>query len=300
MHNTIASVILLLTFSFSTFAEVSLVAPDSNWKPLYDVIDTDLQTILEKTLNNNSQWRQLIKQKRMAVGVVDMSGDLPRYARVNGSVMMYAASLPKIAILLGAYASFEDGSLKETDAIHKDLTDMIRVSSNQAATRVIDQVSMKKIQSVLADPKYGLYNEERGGGLWVGKRYASTGIRRGDPLYNISHGATVTQVCRFYYLLAQGKLVSPERSKQMLADLADPRLHHKFVSQLDQLAPKAEVFRKSGSWKNFHSDSVMVWGKEWRNYILVAIVESPNGETIIRQILPAVESVIKQSSGKSD
>ncbi|VUD62732.1 hypothetical protein TDB9533_03100 [Thalassocella blandensis] len=293
---TLFSLALLLACAHATAWQngEAFVPNNTNWKPLYNMVDLELQADLEKKLNSNPQWRQLIAKKRLAVGVVDMSGKQPKFARVNGNIMMYAASMPKIAILLTAYAAFEDGSLEETESIHQDLSDMIRVSSNDAATRVIDAVGLPKIQEVLTDPRYGLYNEERGGGLWVGKRYAKTGSRLGDPLHNISHGATVTQTCRFYYMLAQGKLVSIERSGQMLADLADPKLHHKFVSQLDKLAPQAQVFRKSGTWKNSHSDSVMVWGNEWRNYILVAMVESPNGSKIIENIVPAVESVLQR------
>jgi beta-lactamase class A len=211
--------------------------------------------------------------------------------------MMYAASLPKIAILLAAYASFEDGSLAETDAYHTDLTDMIRVSSNGAATRMLDAVGMAKLEAVMRDPQFGFYDEARGGGLWVGKRYASSGVRRGDPLFNISHGATVTQVCRFYYQLAMGHLISPERSAQMLSDLADPGIHHKFVAAIERRAPRARIFRKSGTWRNWHADSVLVRGPNWRNYILVALVESSNGETILRELVPAAETVLQHRPG---
>jgi beta-lactamase class A len=265
---------------------------DSEWKPLYERVDPALQAALEQRLNSNPEWAKLIRQKKMAVGVVDMSANVPRFARVNGNQMMYAASLPKIAILLAAYVSFEDGSLAETADMHADLANMIRVSSNSAATQLIDRIGMKKIQTVLRDPRYGFYDEKRGGGLWVGKRYAASGPRVGDPMHNISHGATATQVCRFFYLLATGRLISPERSAAMLSDLADPRLHHKFVSQIDERAPNARMFRKSGTWKQWHSDAIMVQGQAWRNYILVALVESEQGESIVRRVLPAVEELI--------
>ncbi len=262
------------------------------WQPLYERVDPELQRSLEDRLAQNPEWARLIGRKQMAIGVVDLSGDTPRFARVNGNQMMYAASLPKIAILLAAYVSFEDGSLEETVEVHEDLANMIRVSSNSAATRLIDRIGMKKIQSVLRDPQFGLYDEKRGGGLWVGKRYASAGPRVGDPMHGISHGATATQVCRFFYLLASGRLISPERSAMMLEDLVDPRLHHKFVSQIDERAPKARIFRKSGTWKQWHSDAVLVQGTVWRDYILVGLIESPNGEMILRQVLPAVEELI--------
>lgn len=282
--------------NFLLVLALSLLGPAASamddWQPLYDVVDAELQSSLEKRLAQNPEWARLIARKKMAIGIVDMSGDTPRFARVNGNHMMYAASLPKIAILVAAYVAIDDGSLQETEQLRKDLGDMIRVSSNPAATRVLDAVGMKKLQAVMKDPKYGFYDEQRGGGLWVGKRYAAAGPRVGDPLYNISHGATATQVCRVFYLLANGRLINPARSAMMLEDLADPRLHHKFVSQLEERAPNAKMYRKSGTWKQWHADAIMVQGTRWRDYILVGLVESDNGEKILRQVLPAVEELI--------
>lgn len=282
---------------FATAAAIGLILAAthgraSDWEPLYDRYDADFQAALESRLDTNKQWRSLIRGKKMAVCLVDMNEEAPRFARVNGNHMMYAASLPKIAILLGAYASFEDGSLTRTDENRADLDSMIRVSSNAAATRMMDKVGMEKIQAVLQDPQYGLYDRKRGGGLWVGKRYAKDGPRKGDPLYGISHGATATQVCRFFYLLATEKLISRQRSREMLEHLVDPRLHHKFVSQLDERAPEASVYRKSGSWRRWHADAVLVKGQRWRNYVLVGLVEHQNGEQILRQLLPAVEELM--------
>ncbi len=282
--------LVMLMFLSAMLAPV--VAEADDWQPLYESVDPELQKALEARLSMNPEWKRLIARKKMAIGLVDLSGDAPRFARVNGNEMMYAASLPKIAILIAAYVSFEDGSLKETPEIRKDLGDMIRVSSNSAATRMIDRIGMRKIQSILKDPKYGFYDENRGGGLWVGKRFASAGPRIGDPIHNISHGATATQVCRVFYLLSEGRLISPERSDQMLADLVDPRLHHKFVSQVEALAPDAQMYRKSGTWKQWHADAIMVRGSLWRDYILVGLVESEKGESILRQVLPVVEELI--------
>ena len=79
----------------------------------------------------------------------------------------------------------------------------------------------------------------------------------------------------------------------MLEDLSDPALHHKFVYSLDRIAPNAKLYRKSGTWRRWHSDSIMVRGKKWRNYILTAMVESPDGENILRKLVPLVEQTIK-------
>jgi len=270
-----------------------LRVPDHEWRPLYESVDLALQSRLEHALQRHKGWRTLIQKRKMAVGVVDLSDPKrPSFARVNGRVMMYAASLPKIGVLLAAYVSFEDGSLKKTPEIQADLIAMIRTSSNQAATRLIDLIGFQKIEAVLRDPRFELYDEERGGGLWVGKCYAKKGARCPEPLTGLCHAATVTQVCRFYYLLATGRLISPQRSHEMLDILSDPGLHHKFVHTLEKRAPRARLFRKSGTWKIWHSDSVLVWGENWRRYILASMVESYAGEQILRELVPAVEEVL--------
>ncbi len=264
---------------------------------LRDQVDPSLESALTKRLMSNNKWKALINNKHMAVGLVDLSDpNKAKYARVNGNEMMYAASLPKIAILLAAMDAIENGEMMQTAEIKNDLNLMIARSDNAASTRMIDRLGYQKIEDVLTDEKYELYDEDYGGGLWVGKRYARSGERNPDPLLGLSHAATVSQVCRYYYLLAHGKLVTPERSKEMLEILDDPKLHHKFVNTLDQVAPKAKVYRKSGSWQTYHSDSVLVWGPK-RKYILVALINDAEGEYILRKLVMAVEDVLKVPNG---
>ncbi|WP_313791650.1 MULTISPECIES: serine hydrolase [Flavobacteriaceae] len=259
-------------------------------------MDNSLQANLEEEILSNEIWSQLISQKKMAIGIVDLSDpERVRFARLNGNYMMYAASLPKIAILLSAMDAIEKGELTETPEVKKDMRLMISKSDNAASTRMIDRIGYAKIESVMTDPNYEFYDENSGGGLWVGKRYGGGGDTNREPLKQLSHAASVTQVCRFYYLLANGKLVNEKRSKQMLSIMENPELHHKFVNTLDMIAPTARLFRKSGSWKTYHSDSILVWGKESnRRYILVALVDDPDGEQIIRNLVKPVEKVLKK------
>ena len=270
---------------------------DAKIKPLRKLVDSSLQLNLESELRANAEWRKLITEKKMSVGVVDLSNpESVRFARINGNYMMYAASLPKIAILLAAMDAIEKGELKETIEVKKDMRLMISKSNNQASTRMIDRVGYKKIEEVMTHPKYAFYDEETGGGLWVGKRYGGGGNTNREPLKNLSHAASVTQVCRYYYLLANGKLVNEKRSKQMLDIMENPDLHHKFVNTLDEIAPNARLFRKSGSWRTYHSDSVLVWGEDQnRRYILVALVDDPNGEQIIRNLVRPIEKVLRKN-----
>jgi beta-lactamase class A len=270
-----------------------LLIPNEKWHPLQDSEDRQFQQTLEKHLQQNKLWASLIRQQKMAVGLVDLTNPArPKFAHVNGSEMMYAASLPKIAVLLAACESMEEGTLEETPDITEDLNNMIRYSDNRAATRLIDYLGFQKIESILRSSKYKLYDPSKGGGLWVGKRYASTGGRHPDPMEGLSHAATVDQVCRFYYLLATGRLITPERSQEMLEFLSNPGIHHKFVRSLDVIAPKAQLYRKSGTWRNWHSDSVLVWEDEGRHYILVGLIEHKQGGKILEELVPVVENVL--------
>ena len=265
-------------------------------KPLRELRDAGLQNNLEAEIKKNSKWKRLIDNKKMAVGLVDLRDiNNVRFASVNGKQIMYAASLPKIAVLLAAADALEKGELKETTAIESDMRQMISRSDNHAATRLIDLLGYEKIKDVLTDPAYKLYDEEDGGGLWVGKRYAKTGERFPEPLKGLSHAATADQVCRFYYLLIQGELVSFDRSKQMLDMMIDPELHHKFVNSIEKVRPNAKLFRKSGTWKNYHADSILVWGKKDR-FILVGLLQDDDGERILRQLVFNIEHVLDESN----
>ena len=301
LKGSLWSLLMIVSLSLSAQSEsgyyndLPLYKDGLHIKPLRSMVDERLENKLLRELRKNPEWAKLISEKKLAVGLVNLQNpDQVKFARVNGNEMMYAASLPKIAILLAAMDAFDKGELRETPEITEDLNAMICYSNNQASTRMIDRLGYDKIEEVLTDPRYELYDKEYGGGLWVGKRYASSGQRHPDPIKGLSHAATVSQVCRFYYLLAMGELVNLDRSRQMLDIMDDPALHHKFVNTLDQVAPKAKVYRKSGSWGNFHTDSVLVWGKDpKRRYILVALTESPDGEQIIRKMINVAERVLE-------
>jgi len=292
---------IVFTLTLLAFAiqaqELPYYAPNIIPEKLTQRLDGNLQFYLEEQLNKNPTWRKLIRDKRMAVGLVDLRDIYaPKFANINGNEMMYAASLPKIAVLLAATDAIEKGELKETETVKNDMRFMIAKSNNAATTRMIDRIGYKKIERVLTHSDYKLYDRNMGGGLWVGKRYAAQGARYPDPIKGLSHAATANQVCRFYYKLAKGELVNFKRSEQMLGYLENPQLHHKFINSLEKITPNARFFRKSGSWKTWHSDSVMVWDDEGRQYILVGMVEDAAGEQIMRDLVYAVEEALKDSN----
>lgn len=298
--SALVSAVLIMLFASglshaSDRPDLPAIVDGSDWLPLRQHVDADLQSRLRRQLETRREWKKLIAANKLAVGLVDLSNpSAPRYADVNGDVEMYAASLPKIAILLASFDQFQKGRLERTPELEEDLVAMIRTSSNRAATRMIDQLGgLATVNAVLQDSRYRFYDEDDGGGLWVGKRYAKRGPRLPDPLKGLSHAATVRQICRFYYQLATGRLISPQASAEMLEMLSKPGINHKFVKPLRERAPAARLYRKSGTWKHWHADSVLVWGTEWRRYILVALAESPKGEQILRRLVGVAEETLR-------
>lgn len=269
-----------------------LEAPVENIRPLKELHDQELQNKLNTILHSDNRWVALSNNQSLSIGIVDMLDPMhSRFAAINGDNMMYAASLPKIAILLASEDAINRGKLTETPEIRNDLRMMIAKSSNEAASRMINRVGIEHIASVLQDPSYNLYDKLNGGGLWVGKPYGKGGSRMGDPLKNLSHAASVMQVCKYYYMLAFGQLVSKDRSKEMLSLLSGPELHHKFVSVLDRVAPKATVYRKSGTWDSWHADSVLVWDEN-RRYIVVVLANDGGGEKILRDLMLKIDGAL--------
>ncbi|MCM5570087.1 class A beta-lactamase-related serine hydrolase [Burkholderiaceae bacterium FT117] len=247
--------------------------------------DAALQAGLERVVRELG-LEEAVRARRLALALVDATRPgAPRLAMINGDHMMYAASLPKIAILLGALAEAEDGRMPIDADLLAAMTNMIRYSSNEDATRVLRQVGEERLLEILQSPRFRLYDPELGGGLWVGKSYGRQSAYRRDPLHNFSHGATAFQVARLYYLLANDRLLAPPLNALMKDVLSNPGIRHKFVAGLEA-RPGGAVFRKSGTWRNHHADSVLVEHGAHR-YILVGIADDADGgEWLLRLAAP--------------
>jgi beta-lactamase class A len=277
-----------------------IILPEGQWRPLVQWQNAALQANLARSLNQRTLWRCLVAEDRMAVGLVDLA-DLvkPRFARINGNSMMPAASIPKLAVLLAAFQGFENRTLPQTPHMMLELNDMIRESSNSAAARLIERLGLHTIESLLFNPRYRFYDPRQGGGIWLGSTFSSSGERYPDPIKDLYLAATATQLCRFYYQLAYGRLINVKRSTQMLQVMSNPGLHDKFVSVLEQSLPPDRMFRKNGTLRTTHCDSVLVWGEGWRRYILVGLVEDSQGEQILRELVPVAEQVLRQNRGRN-
>jgi len=258
------------------FASMQVSADGMDGYPsLWESYDYGLQQQLEGVLKAQG-LDKAVRDKKLAVTLVDITDpEEPLVASVNGDTMLYAASLPKIAILLAAFVEIEQGDLVLDTDTRDSLTRMIRKSSNADATRMLNRVGKDRLLEILQDDEYNLYDERVNGGLWVGKEYGKSAAYRRDPLHHLSHGATAMQVAKFYYMMETGRLVNPELTKEMKAMLGNPGINHKFVKGLSSF-PGVKIFRKSGSWSRWHADSALVEANGHK-YIIVGLAENKSG-----------------------
>ncbi|MBM3813616.1 MAG: serine hydrolase [Acidimicrobiia bacterium] len=254
-------------------------------------VDAEMQYELEVNLRHMGLAAAL-EQKRLAVSLVDIT-DLqnPQYAGVNDRNMMYAASLPKIAIVLAGFERIKAGLMDYTPAVKEMFTNLIRFSSNTDASRAIQRIGFGFIANVLTSGAYRLYDPFLNGGLWIGKAYGGPNdYWRRDPMHNISHGATSLQVARFFLMLEQGRLAGPAYSAEIKEILSKPGINHKFVKGLSSIGVR-DVYRKSGTWKDAHCDAALV-EHDGRRYIAVALMKDDKGGEVLPQLIVKLDQIV--------
>lgn len=267
--------------SVPKFAEIQLGYTTSS--------DTGLQAQIEAVdARLRNKWGMTTGQT--AVGLLDLNRT--QLAMIHPDRIEYAASIPKIGILLAYFALDPDATRALTPQVRHELGLMIKQSSNELAAKYSRRLGLVRIREVLS--AYEFYDAARGGGLWVGKHYGPSDERVGDPVADHSHAATVRQVLRFYLLLEQGRLVTPQASATMRAIFASPDIPHvedKFVKGL--AGRGLEIRRKSGSWEDWWHDSAIITGTG-RHYILVALTRHPMGNSYLEGLAAAVDDLLAQ------
>ena len=226
--------------------------------------------------------------EQTAVGVLDLR--TVRLAMIHPDREEYAASVPKIGILLAYFQLHPEAATNLTTETRRELGLMAKASNNEMAAKFSRELGLKQIQAVL--DSYHFYDTNHGGGIWVGKHYGKGDERIGSPVANNSHAATVRQLLRYFLWLEQGKLVSPAASKTMREIFASPDIPHddiKFVKGLT--SRNVQIIRKWGSWQDWRHDSATITG-DGRHYILVALTKHPKGDEYLVAFAKAVDDAM--------
>src|SRR5690606_38738270 len=145
-------------------------------------VDPDLQQRIE-AIDTGLREQFEMTGEQTAVGVMDLRDG--RVAMIHPDRIEYAASVPKIGILLAWFELHPEAATELGDKTRHELALMAKNSSNEMAARFTQEMGLERVQEVLN--KYGFYDKARGGGIWVGKHYGLAEPRIGDPVADHSH-----------------------------------------------------------------------------------------------------------------
>lgn len=257
-------------------------------------VNEALQARLE-AIDGNLREKHGLTPEQAAVGLLDLRQH--HLAMIHPDRMEYAASVPKIGILLAYFHLHPEAATNLNAQTRHELGLMAKASSNEMATKFSQEMGLQQIQSVLNT--YRFYDTNHGGGLWVGKHYGKGGERIGDPLGDNSHAATVRQLLRYFLRLEQGTLVSPAASRTMREIFASPDIPHDDIKFVKGLAGRdVQIIRKWGSWQDWRHDAAVITGPK-RHYILVALTRHPKGDDYLVDLARAVDDLMQaRTAGK--
>src|SRR5438067_1698188 len=243
------TVVTVLACCVSCFAAAPASQPFRNYTLDFDSkTDPALQDKIEK-LDASLREKFGMTTEQTAVGVLDLLH--LRLAMIHPDREEYAASVPKVGILLAYFQLHPEAATKLDPKSQHELGLMAKASNNEMAAKFSHELGLKNIQKVLDDDHF--YDKDHVGGIWVGKHYGKGDERYLDPVGQNSHAATVRQLLRYFLLLEQDKLVSPEASKKMREIFESPDIPHddiKFVKALD--GRDVKIIRKCGTWEDWH------------------------------------------------
>ena len=248
-------------------------------------VDPAFQAKIEQ-IDAQVRAKHAIPAGQTDVGVLDLVHH--RLAMIRPDQEEYAASVAKVGILLAWFQLHPEPPDPQT---RHELGLMVKISSNEMATKFSRQIGMSEVQRVI--DWYGLYDVNTGGGIWFGKHYGPGGERAWDAYGNV-HGVTVRQLMRFWLMLDEGRLVSPQASQTMKEIFLSPDIPPDVIKFRKGLEGRdVQILSKTGSYDNWLHDSALITGPG-RHYILVGLTTNPCGDEYLEDLARAVDDLLQQ------
>src|SRR5262249_30880486 len=134
----------------------------------------ELQAFLDRTIEASLARDARLRDAKVRVAVLDLAhGDPPRLAQYHGDAPIYPASVVKFVYLMAAYRWQEEGKLRIEGEFDRELSEMIRESSNQATRKVFARLTDTGPGPELPAQAYGDFRARR---LAVKRWLTSLGI----------------------------------------------------------------------------------------------------------------------------
>ena len=195
--------------------------------------------------------------KDMKIAVVAYNLTTQEDVWVNGDDVFPAASLLKLGIMTAVFEDASAGKLKLTDSVQNDLSQMLTVSDNDAANRLMDQIGIDRVNKVLSI--YGLTDTKL-------SNHFSASSNSGEPVENET---TASDMEFLVELMATDQLVDKPSSAQMRELLGQTEDDSKLLRPIPS---NVNVDHKSGWYPGVAHDVGVVYAP--RSTYAIAVLTS--------------------------
>ncbi|CAD5982061.1 hypothetical protein PCC9214_04911 [Planktothrix tepida] len=217
----------------------------------------DLQTIVDGAVNIAKT--QGLPTESLSISLIDVSNPQTHtIAGYNNTTLRFPASVAKLFWMVAFFGYAEKGYIPQESPFYTDLSHMMRISDNDAASRIVDAITQTESGENLDKPQLDKWVQKRSqvnqffeksgykGINLTTKNYPITGIGeeptgrdlqlRENPPYSKGNLVTTDQTARLMYEIYTKQAISPVASTKMAYLLTR------------DLNPKA--------WKNIDANSV--------------------------------------------
>ncbi len=275
-----------------------------------------LQQRVEKAVARtlSETWKPALASNQVAVTVVDLSAaDRPTFASHRGTAVIYPASVIKMFYLGAVHRWMEDGRIADTAEVRRAMRDMIVESYNEPTHYLIDLLTGTTSGPELPGMELRDWWERRNAvnrwlrdlgypasinaskKPWCEGPYGreSQAIREFGPKRNF---LTTEATARMLTEIALGRLVTADRSKQMLelmardfeAPASDPEDQARGYSGI-ALKSGTALWSKCGLTSETRHDAALIRLPDGRRLVVVTFTTDHANE---RRIIPSIVSGI--------
>ena len=255
-------------------------------------------------------WTPPLAPEQLAVTAVDLSDPAsPAFGSHRGEAVVYPASVIKLFYLGAVHRWMEDGRIADTAEVRRAMRDMVVESYNEPTHYLVDLLTGTTSGPELPEAELKAWWERRNAvNRWLaGLGYPASVNASKKPWCEGPYGRemqaskafeprrnflTTEATARFLSEIALGRMVNPERSRQMLElmardfrgptdDLEDQA--HGYTGQA--LGAGMELWSKCGLTSETRHDAALVKLPDGRRLVLVVFT---TGHATERKIIPAV------------
>ncbi len=308
---------LIVVGLFFVNADAQPKRPKKIYEPLTIEQSHELQTILTNAVDAtiNSFMPKKINPDFIAATLIDLrDAENLRMANYRGNQPIYPASVVKMFYMTMLEQLLENGKVKLTPELERGLRDMIVDSSNEATQYILDVLTDTSSGGELAPKEFKVWSYKRNE---VNRYFTNLGYEninvnqktfcedaygREQQFRNYKgegknrNMLTTDATARLLTEIVLGKIVTPERSSQMMnlmkrdfsgttTDNDDQAHGFTGIALIDRKMTDAKLWSKAGWTSKTRHDVAYIETPDGRKFVIVVFTENMANE---RDIIPGI------------